>query len=354
MTEERSIKIHRLIVHKVDRRTADEPQLSDLDAPMTEEVERFIRTHISGSLEHRHTRTAGFSDLDAGPASMSALSRALLSSDAQFIPKSREIAQRLFDTMDRRVSPGDLAICTFSMPDEEAIWLALLKMDPQDGFVGELEAVNGNLRYVLRSVPDVLPRTNLQKCAFIAPEARSEHLGYDLKVLDQQAVKYGLYQLVASFFLTDFLQCRIDLNAGDKTKLFVYGSKRWLQQKLDQWPRAEIERFREFVTDTVQGPTIDVAGFAQRAVSAQDEQIAYLDYMKQQGLDDFSFDSDPQQSDKLAAYTYFEGSRGLRVRIETDALAVPQFFNADLDPVTNEWVVTIRTPVWNRTIRWSS
>lgn len=224
------IAIHKMIVHKTDHLAYDEPQLSDIESPIPDEVSSFIRQHIILNREHKYTRTAQFLDVPEAEFSMKERCDDLLSNPDHFIRQSREIATHLFNNIkqNRRISPGDLIICTFSEIGNDFEWLALLKLDPEDGFVGYREEVNGQIRTVLRRVEDVLPTGELQKCAFIAPISMRESLEYDLKVLDQQSSRFAAKQLVASFFISDFLQCKVGLNQADKTAKFVYLSRDWI------------------------------------------------------------------------------------------------------------------------------
>jgi hypothetical protein len=72
----------------------------------------------------------------------------LLGDGEPFVPQSRAIAARLFERIkdDHRISPGDLVVCTYSEPGEAAQRPALLKMDPEKGFVGRQETMGGQGR----------------------------------------------------------------------------------------------------------------------------------------------------------------------------------------------------------------
>ena len=173
------IHIRKLIIHKVDHRNYDTPLLSDMESPVTDpEVVSFLRRHIVNNLVHKHTRTARFLPVDETGPSFSGMCDELLEDPDQFVPQTRRIAQHLFDTVDKRVSPGDLVMCTFADRGEDApTWLALLKMDPEDGFVSERVEIDGKVHVVLRRVPNVLPRGELQKCAFILPPEAPLQMG---------------------------------------------------------------------------------------------------------------------------------------------------------------------------------
>lgn len=345
MTNEPEVRIHRMIIHKVDHRNYDVPQLSDLESPVTEEVGSFLRRHIVSNREHKYARTAVFLDPEPGTVCLRDLCDSLLTDPDQFVTQSRRMAKHLFDTIDNRVSPGDLILCTFTEGDDKSRWLALLKMDPDDGFVGEREEVNGQVRFVIRRVPNVLPRGELHKSAFVLPRGLREERGYDLKVLDQQVSRYGARRMIASFFAEDFLQCKVGLNRADRTRVFVYASYEWLG-KMEQWPEEDVERFKGRVTSSLQDAVVDATNFAAAVITKPDDQDEYLDYLREQGLEDLTFEPDPQERRRLTQYAYFEGDHGLRVRIEADAVGPGKTLEYNRDPATNTWTVTIRTTRW--------
>jgi hypothetical protein len=340
-----------MIIHKVDHRNYDAPQLSDLESPITDEVGGFLRQHIASNREHKYARTGRFLPPEEEQVSLCTMCDSLLQRPGQFVPQSQEIARHLFHTIDKRVSPGDLIFCTFAEGGDDLEWLALLKMDPEDGFIGVREEVNGQVRYVLRRVPNVLPRGELQKCAFILPLDLREERRYDLRVLDQQAARYGARRLIASFFVTDFLQCKVGLDRGDRTRVFFYESHGWLAKKVEQWPEEAIERFKRRTAGCLQDAVVDVASFAAEVIPSPDEQDEYLEHMQEQGLEDLTFEPDPREKRRLTRYTYFEGDHGLRVRIEAEAVGPGKTLEYDKDPATNTWTVTIRTTRWEETVR---
>ena len=350
MTEQSQIQIQHLIIHKVDHRNYDAPQFSDLESPISEEVASFLRQHISSNREHRYTRSASFLQVEGaeGKLCLSALCDSLLSEPTQFVPQSQAIARHLFDTMDQRVSPGDLVLCTFIEGGQESLpWLALLKMDPEDGFVGVEERIAGQVRIVLRRVPNVLPRGELQKCAFIVPRSQRKAQKYDLKVLDQQAVRYGARRIAATFFVTDFLQCQVGLNRADRTWVFASASHEWASRK-DEWPDEQIDQFKQRVGEALQDNVVDASSFAAAVIPKPEDQDDYLEHLRASGLVDLTFEPDPQERQKLTQHVHFEGAHGLRVRIEADEVGEGKTLEYHRAPGGEGWVVTIRTTHWER------
>ena len=345
------ILIHKMIVHKTDHISYDEPQLSDMESPIPEEVNSFLRHHILFNREHKYTRTALFLDVPQSGLVFKDICDDLLSDSSQFIAQSKLIARHLFDQikLNKRIFPGDLIICTFSEIGNDSKWLALLKLDPEDGFVGDREEVDGQVRIVLRRIKDVLPTGELQKCAFIAPISMRESLGYDLNVLDQQSSRYAARQLVASFFISGFLQCKVGLNQADKTRNFVYLSRDWVDKK--DWPAEDKERFRSYVSEAINNNIVDTISVAQAVIASQEEQDEYVEYIKENGLEELAFEPDPEERRKLMQYVWFEGDYDLRIKIDKDAIGSGKTLEYRKDESTNQWVITIRTTIWENKIK---
>jgi len=323
MSDTVKLLIRKMIVHKVDHKNYDAPLLSNLESPTTDEVGSFLREHIASNREHKRARTAKFLEPPDGTEATCTLCDDVLRHPDSFIQRSQETATRLFQTMtgDRRISAGDLVVCTFvESGNHDSEWLALLKMDPKDGFVGEREQVDGQTRVVLRRVPEVLPTGELQKCAFIVPLNLREERGYDLIVLDQQIARYGMRRLVASFFLKKFLQCKVGFQREEETRTFIYQSQAWVTKKEDTWPVQEIVRFKQRAIEAAQARVVDVTAFAQEVVSDPVEQDEYLAHMKREGLDELTFEPDPEERKRWTEYAWFRGDDDLLVRIRPEAV----------------------------------
>lgn len=153
--------------------------------------------------------------------------------------------------------------------------------------------------------------------------------------------------MIASFFAEDFLQCKVGLNRADRTRVFVYASYEWLG-KMEQWPEEDVERFKGRVTGSLQDAVVDATNFAAAVITKPDDQDEYLDYLREQGLEDLTFEPDPQERRRLTQYAYFEGDHGLWVRIEADAVGPGKTLEYNRDPATNTWTVTIRTTHWEK------
>jgi hypothetical protein len=351
MPEDTPIHIHRVIVHKVDHKQYDEALISDLESPLSPEVRSFLRRHIRTNREHKNSRTATFlAKVPPKQASLRGMSDAILDDPAKFVRQSQKIAEHLFEHLSGRTSPGDLVVCLFSegQPPGDP-WLALLKMDPSDGFVGDRTKVDGQWQMVLRLVRDVLPSSDreLQKCAFILPPKLRKQRKYDLQMLDQQNRRYGVQEAVATFFSQGFLQCKIALNPAEITAKFFLETNRWLKKREAEWSEEQVERARAQLHQMIQHETVDVTDFARAVITDPKDRQAYLDFLRERGIEDFVFQPDPAQRQRLTEYAVFEGDDGLRIRIRADV--VGQMLTCQQDQVTKEQIITIRTTSWEQT-----
>jgi hypothetical protein len=340
------ITIHKIIVHKVDHKLNREPILSDLESPLTDEVRSFLRQHIISNREHNRAHKATFINM---PNPISILCDEILVNSNSFVDRSKDIANLLFRAMfDGRgnIVPGDLVICTYTENGIETQHLALLKMEPEDGFVGKRENVNGRIRVILERVPEVLPTKELQKCAFILPANLRQERGYDLIILDQQTARFGIRRPVASFFQSGFLQCKTGLHPKEQTHIFIYQSQAWLKQKKDELAADDIERFKQRTTEIVQSNVVDVTTFAQETLADPEMQNEYLVYMQDKGLEGLTFVPDPQEREKWTGYIWFRGDDDLEIRIRTNAVGEGRTLFTRKDEATNTYIVTIRTTVW--------
>lgn len=354
MPTDSTIALRRVIVHKVDHKMYDEPLLSDLESPVTGEVASFLRQHIYSNRQHRHARAARFLESRGTPPSTCSMCYDILDDPGRFVELSRGVATRLFESMreDKRISPGDLIVCTFVEIDDAASeWLGLLKMDPQDGFVGEREEVGGQLRVVLRRVPGVFPTGELQKCCFILPETLRQGRRHDLIVLDQQAARYYVQRIVASFFLSDFLNCEVGFDSADVTQAFILHSHDWVAQKEGVWSADDLARFRRRVVGSAADHLVDAAQLAEEIVSDAGERDEYLDHLRAKGLRELTFEPDPTEGERWARYCYFKGDDDLEIRIRKDAVGAGNTLEWTRDSATNKHIVTIRTANWVPTLR---
>ena len=351
--EDTNLHIHDLIVHKVDHKERSAPQLAGRRTPTNADVESFLKRHIKNNISSKNTRTARFTPPEGTDVVLRKVCYSLLQEEDQFVPSSQQIASHLFAAVenDRRISPSELVICTYSSSKSNgstaARHVAILKMDPSEGFTTKEEVMEGGaVRYVLEQVPEVLPITDLQKCAFVLPHQNEEE--YDLQVLDQQISTFRQGKAAASFFTRDFLQCEVNYNAADRTKIYHRESLAYAAQKEEEgaWSADQSELFRERINDSLRDDRVDIVALANRTIDDEEERQEYLQNLGSQGLDTV-LDPDPDVSKRVTQHRTFVGDHDLKLRISADAYE--NRVEVEKDEVTGEKIVTIRTDQWEET-----
>jgi 37-kD nucleoid-associated bacterial protein len=362
MIKPEQLTLHDLIIHKVDHLNFKEARLSDLNSPISEAVDIYLRSQIVLNREHEFARNGVFvppaaekteppaddktkAPAKPPPADMKKLCDDLLKDESQFVPRSRDIADHLFASInnDGRIHPGDLVLCTFSEKDKGR-WLALLKMDPQDSFTAVEDNVDGKRRLILEQVREVMPIGELQKCAFILPEARRKKR--DLVVLDQQQGGYGTRRMVASFFSKSFLQCQVGLNEREMTETFITTSYNWLDSKKSTWKEKDRRGFKNALKAALQERTVKVASFAEDQIEDPVEKEDYIEKLKAESLD-LTFKPDKDTAEKPPIIQYV-GDKNLRVRINRDEIGPRKMLQAKKDKATQLWTITIKTAKWQK------
>ncbi len=82
----------------------------------------------------------------------------------------------------------------------------------------------------------------------------------------------------------------------------------------------EVDQFKKRVGQTLQDRGVDATTFATSVIPEPRDQDEYLEHLRKKGLEDPTFEPDPEERKRLTRYTYFEGDHGLQVRIESEAI----------------------------------
>lgn len=223
-------------------------------------------------------------------------------------------------------------------------------MDEKDGFVGEREGVEGQKRYVLKRVGNVLPNSYLQKCAFIFPkQRRTDH--QHLIVLDQQIARFGSKRMVATFFISRFLQCNVGLNGREKTEIFVWETYDWIESKRKTWPEEQVECMETIISTALQAQLVDIDDIARNTITNPDEQEEYMQVLREKlqvdGFNELVFQPDASVLTQTE-YTVIEGDNDLRIQVRSDSVGDGRTLSVTRDGATNTYVITIRTTNYQR------
>lgn len=343
-----SISIKRAIVHKVDHVNATMPVLSDVELELDTQVQKFLGLHISQARQHRYTRQGRFHPVpdsrSPGKIYLVDETDAILNEhedDAEasqiFVASSRTIAESLFEAIrgNKTISVSDLIICIFSAPGSQVMQLAVLKMDPYEGFVTTTSIENGQTKVKLEQVPSVISSEGLQKCAFMLSHAQRADAGYDLEVLDAQNAHGGYVKQAAGFFVTDFLECDVNLDATDKTNLFLRETFAFAQRRKDEWSEEEIERFKSGASQAMRQHDLDIIDFAQQYTPEGEDPETLLNTLQGKGLSDRTFQPNAADVAQWTDLALFEGDDGLQLKFAID----------DTEFFRNEEAALLNTPL---------
>lgn len=351
--------VEHLIAHSVDH-TLQQPKLSEREPPFDAEVASFFARHVREAWTHQRTQESIFSNQQSVIQGL--CHDIMRNPKRKLVDASQRIAEHLFASMlrlaperegekgdkpakpDMRISKGELVVCAFRDGRSGDPWVALLKMDPAEGFASEPQIIDGQFCFVFRHVGDIMPTGELQKCAFVLPPNLVKKRRIDLLVLDQQVAVYGGYRMASSFFTERFLHCGPVLQAAERNRAFILGSQAFADTR--EWSPEVRSDFHYGIALTTRQPKINVAHFSETYIPEK-ERDAYLDFMRSKhGLTQFVFPRDPEVTEKLTRYEEFIGDAGLRLIVESGKVGQHRMVSPEFDEATGEWVVTIRTTQW--------
>jgi len=225
MRELHKVKLQDLIVHILD--TEEGLEVSDVPIPAESDRKIFdyFEHHIQASLRDSGTRTAKFQSLADEPATTCQD----LIEGGNLVTGSQRLATRLFEIMkqDARISPGDLAVCTFKAENDQGhqSFLGIMKIDPTTALRQKRdEDAQGRLFITFEVVSEMLPTVGekLQKGAFI--QSFKPRNDYDMLLVEHQK-RIPVGPRVAHFFSQGFLNAAEALTPEESTRHFVRQTK---------------------------------------------------------------------------------------------------------------------------------
>jgi len=251
------INIQNAIVHLVDSAKADLTlSTRALTMSKTSELSEYFQDHIRNSLRDPAARTASF----AADSKFAPIAKKAIGSPSKFVEASHEIAKHLYESSDKRISSGAVAICLYASPEEPTVtrFLGILKLDPADGFHPvEKKDSKGKIYVEFEKVKDVVPSKGekLLKCAFIRPRPKNVALDYDMVVLDRQTA--GSNE-PAKFFMTKFLGAEHFGDSSDMTRKFYSSGVKTVDILRPAIGNQKAEDIRKSIDAALTGRTVDV------------------------------------------------------------------------------------------------
>ncbi len=310
-----TVSITHAIIHLVDP-SKEEPVLSDrplLLAPDSE-IRAYFEDHIRNSLHDTAARTASFKD----DSQLKGLSDTILGYPSKFVETSKKIAQHLFDSSDKRISNGAVAICLYTSPEfaEVKRFIAILKLDHSDGFSPVPKKEKDGIFVDFKKIKDVVPskREKLLKCAFIRPRSDADLATYDMVVLDRQTSSTNEPAL---FFVEKFLGAEYFATSTDLTRKFYVNSVNTVNLLRDTIGEEKSEYVRKAIDVAMRGESIDTELWVSNLSIAKVAKETLKKALDDQ-LHDSSFEVDEAVAAKLVKKRVFKAP-GLRMTIDADA-----------------------------------
>lgn len=216
----KTVTVERAIVHLINH-LDEKVTESDVELDLTgnKKLRDYFNDQVQNAVDDDQTASAKFST--DGDHSAATECYKILDEPKNFISSSKELARLLMKAMgtDERIKPqtATLATCSYTHESHKGKkFLALIKLDPFDGFVEKVVPVSGGNLVTLEPVDNVMPskEAKLRKAALIPPKGITPNL--DLYLLDRQTAG-----VVAVFFGKTFLNTTVALDPIKAVSSFV-------------------------------------------------------------------------------------------------------------------------------------
>ena len=310
------VTIEKAIVHLVDsKKQLITLSSRELTMAVNSEIAAYFAAHIRKSLNDPSARSAKFKESSI----VKPLATKAIAEPTEFLINSQGITQHLFDSSDRRISTGAVVVCLFrsSTSQKGPTYLAILKLDPADGFhpVEKLDK-NGKVYVIFEKVEQVVPAKGekLLKCAFVRSdeEATSE---FDLVVLDRQN---STSTEPAQFFIGDFLGAEFIGSPEDMTRKFYTTSIQSIENLRPTIGHTKADAVRKAVDAAVSTSVeVDLTQWVGNLTLNKTAKGQFLKDLQRQ-IPDNSFQIDQTVAEKLTKKKVFKGAYGFKLSIDSD------------------------------------
>jgi len=334
------ISIKRAILHLVAPNKRKDLHLSPhVFEASDESVQAFLVGHIQRGL--RSGRRATFKKTEPNGNHVAGwCAQAAKGHEDTFIDRSHRLATEMNRVMSKNkvIPDAVLAIIAFraTLPKgEPAGYLALLKLDPGQGFVPQ-EQDDGTIS--IRVTKDVLPSTRegLQKCAFVTPDFTQER---QLVVLDVQAGTAD----PRTWFLDTFLEAELG-DEAELTRKFsaaLYEARGKLEPNLDQEQKDRFEARRKGL---FAGETADADEFVKELQLPRPLAKVVLGIVDER-VGDRKITLDRPTAQRYIRRVRYKADNGVEVKGPPDAFGTTVKVAPDKNNPQYR-IVTVRTRAW--------
>jgi hypothetical protein len=324
-----TLRLEDIVVHRVPGRGdagAVGPLLSEAQSPRDARVFSFFRQRLSGVMARKglpvEPDPAALAT-DAAVGTVMSAARDIIGHAGNLVTASQTIAQRLWDTQDRRNPAGILVVARGSIDDLACA--GILKLEHERGVQAEQETNDqGQLvfRVILHDDLLLTDRTAVFKGVIVRVAGANDN-SFVSEASDLQNVRD-----VAGFFLRRFLGCKLVDDPAEATRKYFEAAEEFVNSEvLEPEKRARYEgALLAQMNSAVQ--TVDPDRFARENFDA-DEHQPFLDHLAERGASTRSFTKDTvriQGRIRRVSYGFRSGIRLVgqleameeHVEIETD------------------------------------
>ena len=272
-----------LIIHKVPGRgdeNAVGPLLSDGVSEKDPNVFAFFRRRLSGVMGSRglEIEIDTLRETDAAAMVVLKSTKNILNDPTSFVLNSQRIAQRLWDTQDRRNSAGLLVVLRGRV--DGLACLGLLKLENERGVQAkESRDAQGKITYNVVLHDDLLltDHTAVFKCAVLRTTSDTDDS------LVAEASDLQNQREVAGFFLTEFLACKFVQDPAELTLRYFESTEQFVLEKVDD--PEKIARYEGALLSQMNSSqsTVDPLRFANENLEVGDHQ-PFLNFLADRGV----------------------------------------------------------------------
>ncbi|OOR30489.1 nucleoid-associated protein [Bacillus cereus] len=286
MLKVNNLIINKAIIHRLDNQTSTNPELSELELNLSEELTNILSTHCTKGLEDQKIRYANYQDITKNIVANQC--KNLFSGNTEFVEFSHKIATRLYNAMSNKsISAADLVVCLLSCNNEK--FIGLLKLDYKNHYLSDVKDINGKKYIGLKKMENGWPEvgSRLQKAAFIRDTSKKNTAtsanNYELIILDrQQRNKRALEEhTISQFFSEDFLKSTLLDDENTNTAAFIKGV-RMFAEKCEMVPldkRTEI--YESAISMVVNAENVNVSEFARSHFSEDSSSATHYELLMQ-------------------------------------------------------------------------
>jgi len=304
-----TLRVERVIIHDIPRHKAGEegiePDLSEVESNLTQELKNYFREKINGSI----TSSSAF-DIVIDSSTSSPVPQLVCdcvnNNGQDFVNISQQIARHLFQMQSGINSKGLLAFVDCSLEGQRAI--SILKLEREEGVRLLTTTIGGKHTFDLDLIRQLMltGKTRLFKIGlFVQPGTTTETI--EGVACDYQ--RFAATTEIADFFLSRFLGCRLTLVSNVATKQFFLTTEQFCNEEVPD-PTLRAEYLTHLFSElTSQRSSINPRTFAEDNFQVTDRQ-KFLEYLGEHEIPITAFNKDTNLIDtriKLMSIQFLNG-----------------------------------------------